>query len=184
MIEPHNVLILGAIGLLAFTGFAFVAAILVRRRIRRIQENVRQLLVEPTCRLAESWLNPRATPALHSRIKLARTVSAAEHAVKMAIAADAPVGDLPSLCRRLRLEASRMDYALRIGHRLSRSSAELRITIQQASELSDAAVRIQETALSSVSGAASISSTRLLEDVRIESLASSTSFEKLRGLSH
>jgi hypothetical protein len=76
-----------------------------------------------------------------------RAVTSAEHAVGVARAADAPVGDLPALARRLRSAAGGVDAVLRAGAQGSSLRGEDRAACDQVVK---AAADIQRAALSSL----------------------------------
>jgi hypothetical protein len=76
-----------------------------------------------------------------------RSVAAANQAVSMAVRADAPVGDLPSLVRQLQQAAGGVDAALRASggqRRLARDAEADRVRIEAA------AADIRAAALSSL----------------------------------
>jgi hypothetical protein len=123
----YVVLIAGAVAALTLTAGG-VAAWWVTRSVRRMRRRlapVTAAALAPAARLAGSTLSssrrpmlarelrlraaasrPRANPSWWSirgeRRSLRMSVGAAEHSVAAAVAAGAPVGDLPVLCRDLR----------------------------------------------------------------------------------
>jgi len=91
----------------------------VRRRCRRwrlldARARRRQLLERGVAALAASPLaHPGWWLAQRERHRLWRSVTAADRAVTAAVSEDAPVGDLPQLCRRLRRSADAVDASIR-----------------------------------------------------------------------
>ena len=89
-----------------------------RRRITEVV--VGQSGVQPNeLRLRAAAARPQANPAWwsaqHERRSLRRSVAAAERTVAAAAAADAPVGELPALCRELRRVHSDVDGQLMLA---------------------------------------------------------------------
>jgi hypothetical protein len=97
------------------------------------------------------WLTQR------DRHRMWRAVSSAEKAVQAAVSADAPVGDLPFLVRRLDKAARSVDAVVRAGG----DRAEVQETVRTAEDIRAAAVE----ALTSV---ARPETTSIAADVRLE----------------
>jgi predicted membrane chloride channel (bestrophin family) len=178
-----TVLVAAVVAIAIATTLAVVAAILAYRRYRRLRRNLGALLVARLRELLAIQPTPAGVRAARSRFALARSVGAAEHAVKMAIAANAPIGDLARLCSEVRGEADRLDYGLRIAQRAIAPSADMAHMVERAHELSATAARIQQSAAGSVSAMAKLSGTRLVDDVHIESLATRAGTDQMHRVS-
>jgi hypothetical protein len=98
------------------------------------------------------------------RHRLWRSVTAADRAVSSAVDADAPVGDLPALVRRLRRGAGTVDAALRACG----STADVAAQRAQVTEMVDAADQVRRAALDSLTAVAQPAVSGLADAVRIE----------------
>lgn len=170
-------LVAGAVILLGLVGLA----IMVKRRVQR-----RWMLVQ--VRLWE-FLGPRFSLAARNggrwssgqplwdarwwasqwtRHRLWTAVTSAEQSVSGAEEAGAPVGDLPVLCRRLRVAAQDLDRLMRVapgrgeGHEAARSAHD------QVAQVVSAARSIQETAAAGMSEFGAPSVRDLADDVQRE----------------
>ena len=120
------------------------------------------------------WTRPRPDGRWRSlqraRRDLLRASVAAEHAVREAKEASAPLGDLEALCRRLRHTAIDVDRSLRIAQRADvRSDTEG--LMEQARELASCGARIQQAAALSLARTHSVTSRDLVAHVRLEERA-------------
>jgi hypothetical protein len=105
--------VLLAIAVVALVG-AGVTTWRLMRSIRRQWRRLRTGEAAPriTARVASTAARPQWWAMQHDRHRMWRAVSSAEHAVGAAVKAQAGVGDLPSLARRLRRAATQVDAAL------------------------------------------------------------------------
>ncbi len=140
---------------------AAVAFVVVRRMLRRRWHGVRNhvatrgLLATVSLMAAgREWVGTRATPetssrgtATRARRKLWLAVEDAELAVQHADAIDAPVAELPAVCRSLRQVAGQLDPLLRMERRLPQSHARPDAVRTQVAEVIRAARDVQSAAL-------------------------------------
>lgn len=169
--------IAGATFFLALAGLA----IIVKRRIQRRWMLARTRLwgllgprIASSARngrpssLGQPVWDPRWWAGSLARYRLWSAVASAEQSVSDAEKAGAPVGDLPVLCRRLRVAAQDLDRLMRVtpgwgeGHPGSRSARG------QLAQLVSAARSIQETAAAGISEFGAPSVGDLTDDVRRE----------------
>lgn len=117
-------------------------------------------------------LPDRQWRSLHvMRRNLLVAVSGSEHAVAVAKAAGAPIGDLESLGRRLREAANAVDASLRIAQRGSAPMTDLATASGQAADLSRTAAQIQGAAALALTAVARPVATELREDTEREVIA-------------
>jgi hypothetical protein len=120
------------------------------------------------------WWWSRPVPNRHwvaaarARRRLRRAVTGAEHAVAQARKSGAPIGDLDSLCRRLRQAATDTDRSLAIAGRATPPGAHADRASAQATELVAAAALIQNAAASSAASMSRPAVASLTQDVRQE----------------
>jgi hypothetical protein len=132
----------------------------------------------------------RATPEELSRGTAARVrrrmwtaVEDAELAVAHASSHDAPVADLPSVCRRLRAAADDLDGLLKLERRLPRATPAPASVRRQVAELIGAARDVQAAALQAGGDAAQPQVRDLVRQARDEVELVSTALSRLRSLS-
>lgn len=113
------------------------------------------------------WTGGAGDPAL-LRLQLWRSVDGASRAVQAAVRAGGAVGDLPSLCRRLRGATEDLDRLLA----LAGGADPVRGTVgglgQQVADVRDAATSIRRAALVSAGDAAAARMGPLADDARRE----------------
>lgn len=167
----------GATFFLAMVGLA----IMVKRRVQRRWVLFRSRLwglvgprLAPAARDGRPWSSvqpfgdPRRWPGYWTRLRMWNAVASAERSVADAEQTGAPVGDLPVLCRRLRVAAQDLDRVLRATPVWGDAQAGSRSARGQVAQLVSAARSIEETAAAGISefGAASVGD--LAGDVRRE----------------
>ncbi|GEM_PF-3883619 len=190
----HLELVVAAGVVLAFVGTGVVmTGVVVRRFWRRLHKVLRRPLSEAvaeTRRVGWRWVLARPLPdrqwraALRSRRQLLAAVSAAEHAVEVASAAGAPVGDLRSLSRRLRASANAIDRSLSITQRgiagfpgtVPAPSAQLHDLLQAAAQIQRAALRALEVTTDAPAA--------VLRDARRELMAISSGVDRSVDVGH
>lgn len=142
-------------------GAAAVAFVVGRRMVRRRWHGVRNHVATrgalATVSVLAAWrerVGARATPesssggtAARARRKLWLAVEDAEAAVRHADAVDAPVAELPAICRSLRQVAGQLDPLLRLERRLPLSGARPEAVRAQVAEVIGAARDVQSAAL-------------------------------------
>lgn len=161
-----------ALAVLALAGVATVALTVraARRRYRRwraIDRRIRrQHLVERgvTAIACSPMSQPGWWRAQGERHRLWRSITAAERAVAAAVAAKVPVGDLPQLCRRLRLRADAVDASLAAAGGAATIAA--RAQVNELVRLANEVRRAAGEAL--LSGAAEPASGGLAEAIAVE----------------
>jgi hypothetical protein len=125
---------------------------------------------------------PRANPSWWSirseRRSLRRSTSAAEHSVAAAVAAGAPVGELPALCRDLRRARRDADRQLMLAAMDARGRDE-RSRVQTAAVLASAA-RIRSLAVRTLAETTDPAADRLAAQVHIEASALDAGWSRLR----
>ncbi|MGP0029563.1 MAG: hypothetical protein ACLPVF_03555 [Acidimicrobiales bacterium] len=144
--------------LLAAAALAFVV---VRRALRRrwhgVRDHVATRGVLAGVSLMAAWrerVGARATPetssagtAARARRRMWLAVEDAEAAVRHADAVQAPVADLPAVCRSLRQVAAQLDPLLRLERRLPLGSARPAAVQAQVADVIGAAHDVQSAAL-------------------------------------
>jgi hypothetical protein len=157
------VLIVGVVAVLGAAAAYLVARRLLRRRWRTLRAHVatRGVLsgVSYLAAGGERW-RARATPEELSRGTAARVrrrmwvaIEDAEDTVRHADSRDAPVAELPALCRSLRSVAAEIDHLLRLERRLPRGHERPDAVRTQVAELIHAARDVQVAALRACSDA-------------------------------
>src|SRR4051812_15373517 len=99
------------------------------------------------------------------RHRMWRAVTAADRAVATAVAADAPVGDLAALTRRVRKTAASVDAALRAGGRTAPMPEPVR---RQLADVVRAADDVRDAAVEALAAVAQPATSALSDAVRIE----------------
>lgn len=171
-------LLMVAAGVVVLAAVAGVlAAVWIRRRWRRLglvlagrvgmaaagagRKGVRWALAHPVPD-ARWWSAARA------RRQVLRAVAAAEQAVDAARAADAPVGDLPQLARRLRASADAVDASLAVAQRGAWRHDGADGTEEQVHEVLRAAACIHEAAVVALSAGSAHRRAGLVHDAEHE----------------
>ena len=183
-------------GLVAAAGLAvafFITRSYLRRHWRLLRGHVvtRGLLAGVAVLAAGRELYAaRATPEELSRGTAARVrrrmwsaVEDAEIAVAHASSHDAPVADLPSVCRRLHAVADDLDHLLRLERRLPRDTARPESVRRQVAEVIGAARDVQAAALQAGGEAAQPRVRDLALQARDEVELVSAALSRLRSLS-
>jgi len=176
------VLVLGVIGL---TVAATMVVLRLRRRWRSLRESMRArlhgsgLLADPATPDARAvsavamasgsrFASPHWWATQQARRRMWRAVTAAGHAVKVARAAGAPVGDLPTVVRQL-------EGAARSADALARADADLpgsgRPGVLETRRVEEAALQVQQVALQSLQSITAVDVEPLLPIVRLEAAA-------------
>jgi hypothetical protein len=186
------VLIAASVAVLGAVVAFLLARGYVRRHWRLLQGHVitRGLLAAVSVLAAgrERYAS-RATPeelsrgsAARVRRRLRSAVEDAEIAVAHASDHDAPVADLPSVCRRLHAVADDLDRLLRLERRLPRSAAAPDNVRHQVAEVIAAARDVQAAALQASGEAAQPQVRSLVTQARDEIDLVSVALTRLRSL--
>jgi hypothetical protein len=173
--------VLVAAGILAAitAGAVIVGALWLRRRWRskRVELALKingLALAAATSGVRWLWTRPmpdhRWRKLQRARRELLRASTGAEHAVREARAANAPLGDLEGLTRRMRHAAIDVDRSLRVAQQ-SGATDPLDELLGHASELTQAAVGIQRAAAESLAGLHRHTTDELVSHVRLEEQA-------------
>jgi hypothetical protein len=169
------VAIIGAVGAAATVAGIFWLRRVWRRRRAALAFKVSGVAVTATA-AGFRWLSTRPAPdrrwwLLHrARRDLLRAATGAEHAVREAKAAGAPLGDLEGLSRRVRRAAIDVDRSLRIAQHSEGTEATGEL-VRHAQEVATAARRIQRTAAESLNGRNRDATDMLVRDARLEEQA-------------
>lgn len=143
----------------------------------------------PSVQARELWLRaaagrPRANPSWWSirneRRSLQRSASAAEHSVAAAVAAGAPVGELPALCRelrRLRRDADRRLMLAAVDGCGHDEQARVQVATVRAS-----AERIRSLAVRTLTETSGPAASRLATQVDTEATALDAGWSRLRDI--
>ena len=131
-------------------------------------------------RLSPAQLSRGSSARVRRRLWLA--VEDAERAVAHADARDAPVADLPSVCRSLRSVASELDGLLRLERRLPSGSGRSDAVRVQVADVIGAARDVQAAALRAGSDAAAPGVRSLVRQAADEVEIVSTALARLRSL--
>ena len=114
------------------------------------------------------FASPHWWATQQARRRMWRAVTAASHAVKVARASGAPVGDLTTVVRQL-------EVAARSADALARADADLpgsgRPGVLEARRIEEAALHVQQAALQSLQSIATVEIEPLLPAVRLEAAA-------------
>ena len=165
MAGAADAVIAGAIVFLAvLAGIAFVAGVVLWRRVRRRWRMFRDhALVRGAWAMVDSAALRSvrgmgssgavlALPPRQARWQMWRSVAAAERSVRDAETVGAPTADLPSLCRRLHAAADDVDRLLAMGRHLDPHSTAAADVRRQLGEVVAAADHINGAAVASASG--------------------------------
>jgi hypothetical protein len=149
--------ILGFLGLVAAAVGFFVVRRFLRRRWRGVQTHVATRGVVGALALVAGWherVNARRTPeelsqgtASRVRRKMWVAIEDAEATVLHADAIDAPVAELPAVCRSLRRVGGELDNLLRLERRLPLAQGRPDSVRAQVAEVIRAAREVQSAAL-------------------------------------
>ena len=161
------------------SGAVVVGALWLRRRWKR--KRVALALKFNGLALAAAasgvrWLWTRPMPdhrwrtLQRARRELLRASTGAEHAVREARAAEAPLGDLEGLTRRMRRAAIDVDRSLRIAQQ-SDAGEPMDELLRHASEVTRAAGGIQRAAAESLAEMHRVTTDELASHVRLEEQA-------------
>jgi len=174
--------VLGAIGL---TALATMMVVRLRRRWRSLRESARARLhgsglladarkvdrgtvTAAAMASGSRFTSPHWWATQQARRRMWRGVSAASHAVKVARASGAPVGDLPTVLRQL-------EAAARSADALARADADVpgngRSGVLETRRIEEAALHLQQAALQSLQSVAAVEVEPLLPAVRLEAAA-------------
>ncbi len=154
----------------------------LQRRIRRRLEASRRVIAARAAgsggvSIGPRWLWSRRLPdrrwiaAARARQELWRAVSAADHAVTAARQAGAPIGELDTLCRRLRHAAADADRALSVARRAPAAACEQGPVPSQVGDLVKTAGLIHDAAVSAVASVYQPAAVSLADDARREAVA-------------
>jgi len=173
------------LGLIGLTALATMMVVRLRRRWRSLRGSVRArvhgsgLIAEssPVDRSAVSaaamasgsrLTSPHWWATQQARRRMWRSVTAASHAVKVARASGAPVGDLTTVVRQL-------EVAARSADALARADADVpgngRSGVLETRRIEEAALHVQQAALQSLQSIATVEIEPLLPAVRLEAAA-------------
>lgn len=152
-----------AVAVVVVVGTAALAVIVGRRALRRLR---RRLLASLSGHPRDVAVARLSWPAARARRELWRSVGAAEQAVDRAARAQAPVGELPLLARRLRAAAVQVDHVLVVagtgrGPLPASVAAQVRV-------LDDAAGRLHAAAVAAVTESALPVTRQLQDDIDLE----------------
>ena len=111
------------------------------------------------------------------RRSLRRSASAAEHSVAAAVAAGAPVGELPALCRDLRRVCRDADRKLMLAAMDGRDREQAQV---QAAAVLASAERIRSLAVRTLSESSDPEASRLAAQLDIETAALDAGWSRLR----
>jgi hypothetical protein len=191
----HAVAILALAG--ALVALAVVVAIsLVRRRVRRTWQRVQSHVVTRGLLAAPSFLvawrdrfEERATPEASSLGTAARArrhmwiaIEDAERAVDHADSLDAPVAELPSVCRTLRRAGEELDHLLRMGRRLPVDPSRPDRVRRQVTDVIHAARDVQSAAVCACSEATEPRIRSLVRDARDEVQIVAAALSRMRSV--
>jgi hypothetical protein len=185
-------LIAGLVAALGFAAAFLVARSYVRRHWRLVRGHVATRGVLATFAVLSAGrerYGTRATPEELSRGTAARVrrrmwvaVEDAEVAVAHAESCDAPVAELPSVCRSLRSVAGELDGLLRLEHRLPRGTERADAVRHQVAEVIGAARDVQAAALRAGSDATEPQVRSMVRQARDEVDIVSAALSRMRSI--
>jgi multidrug resistance efflux pump len=136
------------------------------------------------------WLGARVSPeagsrgtATRARRRLWAAIDDAEAAVNHADATDAPVADLPAVCRSLRTVAGQLDTLLRLERRLPLTQARPDAVRVQVADVIRAAHDVQSAALRASSDATEPQIRALVRDASAEVELVAAALARMRSIS-
>jgi hypothetical protein len=169
------------------------AYIVVRRRWRRIRDHAATRGVLATLSVVTAWRDRRAArpvsedvghgAAARARRRMWTAIADAEAAVQHADALDAPVADLPAVCRSLRRVGTQLDQQLRLARRLPARQGRPDAVRLQAADVIRAARDVQAAALGACSDATEPQIRALVRDARDEIEIVASALSRLRSIS-
>jgi hypothetical protein len=176
---------------------AGVAFLVVRRVLRRRWHGVRNHVATrgllTTVSVAAAWrerVGARITPETASRGTAARArrrmwvaIEDAEAAVRHADATNAPVAELPAVCRSLREVAGQLDALLRLERRLPLAAARPDAVRTQVADIITAARDVQSAALRACGDANEPQIRALVRDAGNEVQIVATALARMRSIS-
>lgn len=175
--NPGELLAAALIAVVVLGAAAIVAAVWLRRRWGKLRGlvagHVRGLVIDAGT-AGWRWLWSRPLPdrrwrSIHrTRRQTSRALASAGHAVGVARSAGVPLGDLESLCRRLRQVASDVDSSLRIAQRATGPLIDAEAIARQADDVVASAGRIQYAAAMALTGTSGAATIELADDVHRE----------------
>ena len=185
-------LIAGLVAALGLAAAFLVARSYVRRHWRLLRGHVATRGVLATFAVLSAGrerYGARATPEELSRGTAARVrrrmwvaVEDAEVAVAHADSHDAPVAELPSVCRSLRSVAGELDGLLRLEHRLPRGTERADAVRHQVAEVIGAARDVQAAALRAGSDATEPQVRSMVRQARDEVDIVSAALSRMRSI--
>jgi hypothetical protein len=188
-VEVLIVVVVTALVLLTAGAAAYV---LVRRRWRRIRSHPATRGVVATLSVLSAWRDrltarPAAQevgpgPAARARRRMWAAINDAEQAVQHADALDAPVADLPAVCRSLRRVGGQLDHQLRLERRLPARQVRSDAVRAQAAEVIRAARDVQAAALGACSDATEPQIRALVRQARDEIEIVGSALSRLRSI--
>jgi hypothetical protein len=181
------------ITLAAATAAFLLARRMIRRRWRRLGGPEAARVALAGWSLVSAWRErsgARTTPEQMSagpvtrvRRRMWNAVDHAQDAVRHADALDAPVGELPAVCRTLRSAATELDALLKIERRLPGDVERSGPVRRQVADLIRAAHDVQSVALQSCSDVTGTQIGSLVRDARDEVEIVAAALSRLRSLS-
>ena len=186
LVVAGGVLLVGAV--ISF----FVVRRIVRRRWRSVRTHVATRGALTTLSMMATWrerVGARATPeqsshgtAARARRKMWIAIEDAEAAVQHADALNAPVAELPAVCRRLRNVAGELDHLLRLERRLPPGPDRPDAVRMQLAEVIRAAHDVQSAALHASSDATEPQIRSLVRDARDELEIVAAALHRMRSV--
>jgi hypothetical protein len=173
-----------------------VAYFVLRRRVRRTWKRVQSHVVTRGVLAAPSVLGAwrdrfegRASPEALSVLSPTRArrqmwiaIEDAERAVQHADALDAPIAELPAVCRSLRRAGEELDHLWRAGRRLPADRRRSDGVPRQVAELTHAARDVQAAALCAGSEATEPGLRALVRDAREEVQIVAAALSRMRSV--
>jgi hypothetical protein len=181
----------GAILVLSVAASYLVVRRLVRRRWRRVRDHAATRGVLTAASVFAAWRERQGSskPSAIARSSAARArrtmwvaVEDAERAVRHAQDIDAPVAELPAVCRRLRGMADDLDHLLRLEGRLPAGPGRPVGVRSQVAELIHAARDVQLAALEVGSDASDLRLRSVVGDARDEVEVLAAALTRMRSV--
>jgi hypothetical protein len=186
------VVVAGAVTLLVAVTAFFLGRHFVRRRWRTVRAHVATRGVLASLSLLASWrewFGGRATrndlsrgPVARVRRRMWMAVEDAEAAVQHADSVDAPIAELPAVCRSLRHAADELDALLRLERRLPAGAGRPEGVRTQVAEVIQASGDVQLAALRACSDATEPQIRSLVRDARDEVEIVAAALSRLRSV--
>jgi hypothetical protein len=165
------------------------AYVVLRRRWRRVRNHAATRGVLATLSVVASWRDRFARPAVpeeasrgpaaRARRRMWAAIADAEEAVQHADSLDAPVADLPAVCRSLHRVGGELDHLLRLERRLPGRSDAIGA---QVADVVRAARDVQAAALSVCSDTTEPQISALLRQARDEIDIVASTVSRLRSI--